>query len=81
MHNQWLAPAVSSRARSLACGFVVRCTTNILYAQTTPPVTFSEAEKKVMTERIQNAGTVVVEAKAGKVRRTQAHTAVHRSRL
>lgn len=29
-------------------------------------MTFSEAEKKVMTEKIQNAGTVVVEAKAGK---------------
>ncbi|KAJ9515540.1 hypothetical protein QJQ45_021644 [Haematococcus lacustris] len=37
-----------------------------LLSQATPPVTFSEAEKKVMTEKIQNAGTVVVEAKAGK---------------
>lgn len=37
-----------------------------LLSQATPPVTFSEAEKKVMTENIQNAGTVVVEAKAGK---------------
>lgn len=34
--------------------------------QTTPPVTFTEAEKKILTEKIQNAGTVVVEAKAGK---------------
>jgi malate dehydrogenase len=34
--------------------------------QVTPSVTFSDAEKKLMTERIQNAGTVVVEAKAGK---------------
>lgn len=34
--------------------------------QATPPVAFTEAEKKVMTEKIQNAGTVVVEAKAGK---------------
>eukprot|EP00197_Chlamydomonas_leiostraca_P014622 CAMPEP_0202865856 /NCGR_PEP_ID=MMETSP1391-20130828/6555_1 /ASSEMBLY_ACC=CAM_ASM_000867 /TAXON_ID=1034604 /ORGANISM="Chlamydomonas leiostraca, Strain SAG 11-49" /LENGTH=360 /DNA_ID=CAMNT_0049545739 /DNA_START=28 /DNA_END=1110 /DNA_ORIENTATION=+ len=37
-----------------------------LLSQTTPPVAFSEAEKKVLTEKIQNAGTVVVEAKAGK---------------
>jgi len=29
-------------------------------------VNFSDAEKKMMTEKIQNAGTVVVEAKAGK---------------
>ena len=37
-----------------------------LLSQATPSVSFSEAEKKVMTEKIQNAGTVVVEAKAGK---------------
>lgn len=37
-----------------------------LCTQATPPVAFTEAEKKVMTEKIQNAGTVVVEAKAGK---------------
>lgn len=37
-----------------------------LLSQTTPVVSFTEAEKKVMTEKIQNAGTVVVEAKAGK---------------
>lgn len=37
-----------------------------MYTQATPPVAFTEAEKKVMTEKIQNAGTVVVEAKAGK---------------
>ncbi|GIM12089.1 hypothetical protein Vretimale_15519, partial [Volvox reticuliferus] len=37
-----------------------------LLSQTTPPVTFTEAEKKAMTDKIQNAGTVVVEAKAGK---------------
>jgi len=37
-----------------------------LLSQTTPPVTFTEAEKKILTEKIQNAGTVVVEAKAGK---------------
>jgi malate/lactate dehydrogenase len=29
-------------------------------------VSFTDAEKKMMTEKIQNAGTVVVEAKAGK---------------
>ena len=34
--------------------------------QVTPPASFTEAEKKVLTEKIQNAGTVVVEAKAGK---------------
>lgn len=37
-----------------------------LLSQATPKVSFSDAEKKVMTEKIQNAGTVVVEAKAGK---------------
>lgn len=37
-----------------------------LLSQTTPAVTFTEAEKKVLTDKIQNAGTVVVEAKAGK---------------
>jgi len=37
-----------------------------LLSQTTPPVTFSDAEKAALTEKIQNAGTVVVEAKAGK---------------
>ncbi|KAG2433526.1 hypothetical protein HYH02_012644 [Chlamydomonas schloesseri] len=37
-----------------------------LLSQTTPPVTFTEAEKKAMTDKIANAGTVVVEAKAGK---------------
>lgn len=35
-------------------------------SQTTPAVAFTEAEKQVLTEKIQNAGTVVVEAKAGK---------------
>ncbi len=34
--------------------------------QTTPACTFTDAEKKAMSEKIQNAGTVVVEAKAGK---------------
>ena len=34
-------------------------------AQTTPKVEFSEEEAAKMTERIQNAGTEVVEAKAG----------------
>ena len=33
--------------------------------QTTPSVTFGDAERKALTERIQNAGTEVVEAKAG----------------
>eukprot|EP00798_Chlamydomonas_sp_ICE-L_P007955 gene7955-1171_t len=37
-----------------------------LLSQTTPPVTFTEAEKKMLTEKISTAGTVVVEAKAGK---------------
>ncbi|PNG99567.1 Malate dehydrogenase, chloroplastic, partial [Tetrabaena socialis] len=37
-----------------------------LLSQTTPPVTFTEEEKKAMADKIQNAGTVVVEAKAGK---------------
>lgn len=37
-----------------------------LLSQATPSVTFSDAEKAAMTEKIQNAGTVVVEAKAGK---------------
>ncbi|KXZ44285.1 hypothetical protein GPECTOR_70g516 [Gonium pectorale] len=37
-----------------------------LLSQTTPPTSFTDAEKKAMTEKIQNAGTVVVEAKAGK---------------
>lgn len=35
--------------------------------QTTPSVTFSEAEQAALTERIQNAGTEVVNAKAGAV--------------
>jgi malate dehydrogenase len=33
--------------------------------QTSPSVTFGDAERKALTERIQNAGTEVVEAKAG----------------
>ncbi|KAG1674612.1 hypothetical protein FOA52_001861 [Chlamydomonas sp. UWO 241] len=37
-----------------------------LLSQTTPAVAFTEAEKSVLTEKIANAGTVVVEAKAGK---------------
>lgn len=35
-------------------------------SQTTPPVSFSADELPKLTERIQNAGTEVVEAKAGK---------------
>ena len=34
--------------------------------QVTPNVTFTSAEAESLTERIQNAGTEVVEAKAGK---------------
>jgi malate dehydrogenase len=34
--------------------------------QVTPNVTFTAAEAEKLTERIQNAGTEVVEAKAGK---------------
>lgn len=34
--------------------------------QVTPNVTFTPAEAEALTERIQNAGTEVVEAKAGK---------------
>ncbi len=37
-----------------------------MHLQTTPAVAFTEAEKAVLSEKIQNAGTVVVEAKAGK---------------
>lgn len=37
-----------------------------LLSQTTPKVQFTEAEKRALTAKIQNAGTVVVEAKAGK---------------
>merc|ERR1712166_952591 len=37
-----------------------------LLSQVTPKVTFSEAEIAALTKRIQNAGTEVVEAKAGK---------------
>jgi malate/lactate dehydrogenase len=33
--------------------------------QTTPKVVFTAEEAKALTERIQNAGTEVVEAKAG----------------
>lgn len=36
-----------------------------LLSQTTPPFAFNEAELKALTTRIQNAGTEVVEAKAG----------------
>ena len=36
-----------------------------LRAQTTPKVQFGDEEAVRMTERIQNAGTEVVEAKAG----------------
>lgn len=36
-----------------------------LLSQATPPVTFSPEELKALTVRIQNAGTEVVEAKAG----------------
>jgi hypothetical protein len=38
----------------------------LLPPQTTPPVSFSADELPKLTERIQNAGTEVVEAKAGK---------------
>ena len=34
--------------------------------QTTPPVTMEEQEMDLLTTRIQNAGTEVVEAKAGR---------------
>lgn len=37
-----------------------------LLSQATPKVSFTDAEKAALTEKIQNAGTVVVEAKAGK---------------
>ena len=37
----------------------------LLHAQTTPKVQFGDEEAVRMTERIQNAGTEVVEAKAG----------------
>lgn len=37
-----------------------------LLSQATPPVSFTDAEKRAMTDKIANAGTVVVEAKAGK---------------
>ena len=36
-----------------------------LLSQATPKVAFSDADAAAMTERIQNAGTEVVEAKAG----------------
>lgn len=36
-----------------------------LLSQTTPPFSFSDAELSALTTRIQNAGTEVVEAKAG----------------
>lgn len=36
-----------------------------LLSQTSPPVKFTEEEVKQLTERIQNAGTEVVDAKAG----------------
>ncbi|GBF95016.1 malate dehydrogenase [Raphidocelis subcapitata] len=36
-----------------------------LLSQATPSVTFSDAEREAMTKRIQEAGTEVVEAKAG----------------
>lgn len=36
-----------------------------VHMQTTPPVTFTDEEAEAMTVRIQNAGTEVVEAKAG----------------
>ena len=34
--------------------------------QATPEVSFSDEDAAAMTDKIQNAGTVVVEAKAGK---------------
>ncbi|GFR40679.1 hypothetical protein Agub_g1270, partial [Astrephomene gubernaculifera] len=37
-----------------------------LLSQATPAVTFTDEEKRAMTDKIANAGTVVVEAKAGK---------------
>uniref|UniRef100_K1PUI6 Malate dehydrogenase, mitochondrial n=1 Tax=Magallana gigas TaxID=29159 RepID=K1PUI6_MAGGI len=36
-----------------------------LLSQATPAVSFPQEERKKLTERIQNAGTEVVEAKAG----------------
>ncbi|XP_076452753.1 malate dehydrogenase, mitochondrial-like [Babylonia areolata] len=36
-----------------------------LISQTTPPVSFPKGEREKLSERIQNAGTEVVEAKAG----------------
>ena len=38
---------------------------SLLHVQTTPKVQFGDEEAVRMTERIQNAGTEVVEAKAG----------------
>ena len=38
-------------------------------SQATPPVTFDDASLKAITERIQDAGTEVVKAKAGAVRK------------
>lgn len=36
-----------------------------LPSQTTPPASFGDDERAKLTDRIQNAGTEVVEAKAG----------------
>jgi len=52
--------------RDPPCPRIMPCFTLLNLHQTTPPASFTEAEKKVLTEKIQNAGTVVVEAKAGK---------------
>lgn len=40
---------------------------NITHPQTTPKASFSPDELEKLTERIQNAGTEVVNAKAGAV--------------
>lgn len=61
----WLYPLRTCRKYELLIGESACAIGQPLPLQANPSVQFSEAEAAKMTERIQNAGTEVVEAKAG----------------
>ena len=60
-----LSPWSADESCCWACLIAHARTVGFSAAQASPPVTFSDEEVKRLTDRIQNAGTEVVEAKAG----------------
>lgn len=71
-----------NRVTSVACYKFISCIlrmslTYVLVLQVSPTVTFSEEEIKQLTTRIQNAGTEVVEAKAGAGSATLSMVSIH----